>query len=149
MPDALLLACPRVSPAWELAALKTLVKPQMGGRIAHRHGLQAWPRKGEGVVRAVTERVTALVGFGPTLHFPPDGDYRFVASFASNLLPEARGLCVAVSKALPGVWLTCDRAFVLDGQFYRRRRGFMLELSPARDIHLPAALRSALREVLT
>lgn len=146
--DALLLACPRVSPEWELAALKTLIKPQMGGRIAHRHGLQPWPRDGEAMVTQIATRVNELVGFAPAFHFPTSGDYQFAASFTPAQQHEARGLALAISKALPGVWLTCERLFLRDGQFYRRRRGFMLELSPARDVHLPAGLRAALRDVL-
>src|SRR5687767_15860243 len=36
--SSLLLACPRLSPEWELSALRALIKPQLGSRIRHRNG---------------------------------------------------------------------------------------------------------------
>ena len=146
--ERLLLGCPRVSPEWELAALRTLMKPQAGGRIAHRHGLQRWTRRERVACDTVAGEVRRRIDFGPGLEFPADGDYRLIVPFLRGQLPEARGLAVALSKRLPGLWFTCDRTFVFGGQFYRRKRGHLLELVLAKDIHVPAGVRAALREVI-
>ncbi len=56
-PRAVLLACPRISPEWELGALAALIKPQLEEAIAHRLAEQALPR---GVRECVKRSIEAV-----------------------------------------------------------------------------------------
>ena len=143
-----LLACPRVSPEWELLALQALIKPQLKGAILHRNGEQKWTR----AARTSAERVVAVVrerlGGDLLLHLPAAGDYHFVAEVAGADWDQTRAWAVALSSALPDLWLVVGRLFVKNGRFYRRRFGYKLSLVPARNAHLPRALRAALEDCL-
>lgn len=86
--------------------------------------------------------------YRPDLHWPAAGDYLFVAEVAPSRIPEARALVVVLSNQLPGMWLVLGRLFVRDATFYRRERGFKLNLVPATNIHLTRPIRAALAGVL-
>ena len=145
----LLLGCPRVSPDWELAALQALMKPkeQTKGAIRHRPAEQPWPP--DAADRAETARRLAAerLGYAPAFQFPAAGDYRLIAEVPAGRLEEAKALAVLLSRHLPGVWFVLDRLFVRDGRFFRRERGFKMNLVEAGNVHLTRAIRSALRGV--
>ena len=146
----LVLGCPRVSPEWELGALRVLMKPHdwTRGAIEHRRPEQAWPAGAEEAAAAARDAVRERVGFDPPLHFPGAGDFLLVAEVTQRDADAARALSLALSRRLPGLWLTLDRLFVRDGKFYRRERGFKFDLVEASNVHLPKALRAALRGVV-
>lgn len=82
------------------------------------------------------------------LHWPPAGDYLFVAAIPATQIAEARALAMILSHQLPGTWLVLGRLFVRDARFFRRERGFKLNLVPATNIHLTRPVRVALAGVL-
>ena len=144
------LGCPRVSPEWELGALRVLMKPHdwTRGAIEHRRREQAWPADAAQATTAARDAVRERIGFGPDLHFPDGGDFFLVAEVTQRDVDAARALALALSRRLPGLWLTLDRLFVRDGKFYRRERGFKFDLVEASSVHLPKGMRAALRGVL-
>ena len=148
----LVLGCPRVSPEWELGALRVLMKPHdwTRGAIEHRRPEQAWPAGAHEVSVAARDAVRERIGFGPELHFPDGGDFFLVAEVTQRDVDAARALALALalSRRLPGLWLTLDRLFVRDSKFYRRERGFKFDLVDASSVHLPKAMRAALRGVV-
>ena len=146
----MLLACPRVSPEWELGALRVLMKPHdwTRGAIEHRTPGQVWP---QGAAAAVGEALAAAgrrLGLEVPVHFPDAGDFYFVAELSESQLDAGRALGLALSRQLPGLWLTMDRLWVRDGRFFRRERGFKLNLVEATNVHLPRALRASLKGLL-
>jgi hypothetical protein len=141
-----LLACPRISPEWELSALQALIKPQLKGAILYRDGQQKWTRAARASAQRTVEALHDLLGFNLLLHFPAAGDYHFIADVSHADSDEARAWAVALSNALPDFWLIVGRLFVKNGQFYRRRHGHKLSLVPATNVHLPRPLRAALKE---
>lgn len=141
----LLLACPRVAPDWELAAVRALIKPQTKGAIEHRPAEQPWPADAAERVEAARQLVRDRLGFDPDLHLPPEGDYRLVAEVLPDDLESSKALALLLSLKLPGVWLVLGRLFVRDGRFHRRERGWKLRLVPATNVHLPRDMRAALR----
>jgi hypothetical protein len=147
-PTARLLACPRISPEYELAALQALIKPQLKGAILHRSGQQKWTR----TARASAQRMIAIVrerlGGDFLLHLPEGGDYHFIAEVGDADSDGARGLAAALSKALPDLWLVVGRLFIKNGRFYRRQYGYKLSLVPATNIHLSRGVRAALKDCL-
>src|ERR1700709_1420541 len=78
-----LLACPRLSPDFEMSALRVLCKPRPERResIIHRTGLQHWNASSKRSIQQVAETLATHVGPLPDLHFPKLGDYRFLAQF--------------------------------------------------------------------
>ena len=150
-----LLTCPRVSPEWELAALRVLMKPHewTRGVIEHRDGAQPWPSGHARTVRRTVADVAERLSFEAALplHLPDAGDFWFVVEVPDGHSDLARALAVVLSRRLPGLWLTLDRLYVRDGRFFRRRRDntFKFRLVPATTVHLPRAVRSALRELAT
>ena len=146
----LLLACPRVSPEWELGALRVLMKPHdwTRGAIEHRSPDQPWNgRAGQAAVESARRDVRDRLGFDPPVHFPARGDFFFVAEASGAQLESARALAVVLSRRLPGLWLTLDRLYVRDGKFYRRERGFKLNLVEASNVHLAREVRGKLKGV--
>ena len=147
----LLLACPKVSPEWELGALRALMKPHdwTRGAIAHRPAEQPWPaeaaRSVEHAAALVLERLQTDVR--PRLHFPAEGDYWFVIETAEAHVDQAKALGVVLSKRLPDLWLTLGRLYLRGGRFFRRKRDntFKFRIVPATGVHLPRPLRAALR----
>jgi hypothetical protein len=148
--ESLLFACPRVSPDWELAALRALMKPQTRGAIENRAATQRWPGgAAEAAIRSACREVRARLGYGPPLHFPASGDYWFAAEVsAAGAFEEAKGFALVVSARLPELWFVFGRLFLRGGRFYRRARGFKLNLVPASNVHLTRPVRAALRDLL-
>lgn len=139
-----LLACPRVSPEWELDAFRALIKPQARGPILHRRAGQTWSASAQQTVHTVAEEIERCLGFRAELHFPPRGDYFFVADVPETRIDAARALAVVLSKCLPERWFVIGRLFVLNGHFFRRARGYKLDLVPASSVHLPRSIRAAI-----
>ena len=137
-----------MSPEWELGALRALMKPQERGRILHRPAEQPWPPDAADRVEAARRAVVERLGYDPGPHLPEAGEYYLAADVAESDLPAARAFAVVLSRRLPGLWLVLDRLFVRDGRFYRRERGFKLNLVEAGDVHLPREVRAALRGVV-
>jgi hypothetical protein len=146
----LLFACPRVSPEWELSALHALVKPkpQTKGPIAHRSGRQTWPPNGAAIITDVAREIRQRLHYDPVLHANADGDYLLVARVAPDCLAEGRALAAALSARLPSLWFVFGRLFVHAGRFYRRERGFKLNLVEATNVHLPRRVRTAMRGLI-
>jgi len=90
------LAFPRVSPEWELGALKALMKPQAGDAVRHRTGAQARPEEMEEVVAGATQAIGERLGVHFRPHLPPDGDYWLVMEFDAADLPAAMAFGVAM-----------------------------------------------------
>ena len=144
----ILLGLPRISPQWELGALHALIKPQTGSAIRHLPAKQRVPKDLAQRVADALQTVADRLDYRPTLHWPAEGDYFFATEVPSAQTPEARALTMILSHHLPGTWLVLGRLFVRDGVFFRRERGFKLNLIPATNIHLTRPIRSALAGVL-
>lgn len=99
-------------------------------------------------MEAARDAVRSRLGFEPAVHFPEAGDFYFVIELHEAQLEAARAMALILSRRLPGAWLTLDRLFVRDGRFYRRQRGFKLQLVRASDVHLSRATRARLKGVL-
>ena len=143
-----LLGCQRVSPEWELGALRALIKPQLRGAIEHRSGLQAWPRGAERIVRAACDEIATRLDTQFVPHFPSAGTQYYVIEVEQEQLAEARALALLLSRRLSDLWLTMGKLFVLDGVFYRRQFGYRLKLVQASNIHLTRPIRQAMRDLL-
>jgi hypothetical protein len=146
-----MLTCPRVSPEWELGALRVLMKPHdwTRGAIEHRSSAQPWDASAApAAVEATRRDVRDRLDFDPPVHYPDGGDFFFVAELSEAQLEPARALGVVLSRRLPGLWLTLDRLDLRDGRFYRRERGFKLNLVEATNVHLARDLRAKLSGVL-
>ena len=142
----LLVGCPRISPQWELLVVSTLMKPKPHKQAAleHRKAEQPW-RAGaaEHLIDVIDEAARRLDVDSP-FHWPAAGEYHVVGEWSVDQQDTARGFAVALSAATPELWWVVGRLFVKAGRFYRRRRGYELELTPARDVHLPRELRQTL-----
>jgi hypothetical protein len=118
-------------------------KEQEKGAIRHRPAHQPWPddaaRRVEGACRVARDRL----GFDPRPHLPPSGDYFLVLSVPREELHRATAFAVLLSHALPRQWLVFGRLYLKDGAFYRRERGFKLNLVPATNVHLTREMRAA------
>lgn len=144
----MLLGCPHVSPEWELRALRAIIKPQTRDAILHRPARQRLPGDFQDRVRHAMDSVAARLDYRPEMHWPEAGDYLFLTTVLPNQTPEARALAVVLSRQLPGTWIVLGRVFVRDGRFFRRKRGFKLELVPANGVNLTRPIRAALRGIL-
>lgn len=146
----IILGAPKASPEWELGALRVLMKPHdwTRGAIAHRTPFQTWPADGAARVDEAFAVARQRLGFDATAHFPEAGDFHFLAQFTGSVSTNARALALLISRRLPGLWLTVDRLFVRDGKFYRRERGFKLNLAEATNVHLPRETRAKLKGLL-
>jgi hypothetical protein len=144
------LACPRVSPEWELGALRVLMKPHdwTRGAIEHCEPEQHWPAHAARAVDEVRRAVAERLDFSPDVHLPDAGDFHLVAHATEDRIEHLRATGVALSRRLPGLWLAVDRLFVRDGRFFRREKRFKFNLVEAKSVHLPRDVRSALRGVL-
>ena len=147
-PPRLVLGCPRLSPDWELAALKALVKPQLGDRSRHRGGEQAWPADGPRRVFDAAREVARRLDFSPSIHLPEAGDYHFIAEIDRSDLELAKALALVLSARLPGVWLVLGRLLIRDGRFYTRQRPRGLVLARAAHVHVRLDLRASVRDLL-
>ena len=146
----LILACPKVSPEWELGALRVLMKPHdwTRGAIMHREKEQPLPRGGAAAVEEARALVRERIGFDFEVHLPDAGEFHFIAEVPETSRDEAAALALVLSRQLPGVWLTLDRLFIRDGRFFRRASGFKFNLVKASNVHFPRGMRAALRDVL-
>jgi len=141
-----LLAVPRVSPEWELSALRVLMKPKEHekGAIRHRPAHQPWPSDAAERVESACRVARERLGYDPRPHLPPEGDYFLVLSIRRDELLRATAFAVVLSQALPEQWLVFGRLYLEGGKFYRRERGFKLNLVPATNVHLPREMRTAI-----
>jgi hypothetical protein len=144
----ILLGFPRISPQWELGALRALIKPQTGSAIRHVPAKQRVPRDLAQRVANAVQTIADRLDYRPTLHWPAAGDYLFMTEVPPEQIPEARALAMLLSRQFPGAWLVLGRVFVRDGCFFRRERGFKLNLTPASNVHLSRPIRAALVGVL-
>lgn len=146
--ERLLLACPRVSPEWEIAALRALVKPQTKGAVEHRTGLQRWPRNGSQIVGEVCPLIAGRLNATFEPHLPDAGEYHFLLHAPADQAAALRALALSLSARLPSLWFVLGRLFVHNGRFFRRRFGYRLELRPATNVHLPRDVRAAVKDLL-
>jgi len=153
-PRQVLLAYPKVSPEWEMGALRALMKPHDWTRaaIAHRPPEQAWPTEARGTVEQIVRHVLDRLDPQPPprLHFPEAGDFWFIVEGQSAQVEDLKALGLVLSARLPGNWLTLDRLYTRDGQFFRRKRDgtFKLRLVPASSVHLTRTVRAAIRGMI-
>ena len=152
--DTILLACPRVSPQWELSALDLLMRPHDFRRdaLAHRGGAQPWtPADASRVAAVLAEAAGRLLmdlEFALESALPSAGDFHLAVPIPAADEPAARGLVAAASAAAPHLWFTLGRLFVKNGRFHRRERGYKLNLRLASDVHVPREVRGALKGLL-
>jgi len=139
-----LLACPRVSPEWELGALRALIKPHLGSKIRRRGGEQRWPARAAADVRELAGACEQRLGFEPTIHLPEEGDYFLLANVPSSQIEQGKALAVLLSRRLPELWFVLGKLTVRNGRFFRRRLGYKLELVLADDVRVRRRVRSAL-----
>src|SRR5688500_9312737 len=88
----LLLACPKVDPEWELAAVRALIKPQLGDQVRYRSGEQPWCPEDEPNVRRACHDIGEPLGYVIDVQFPPVGDYHFIAVVQRRSFEEAKAL---------------------------------------------------------
>jgi hypothetical protein len=142
--------CPRISPEWELDAFHALIKPRPErAALLKAEPRQAWPAKARMTLEEVLRVVGERLGYEPTVHADAKGDYHFVAEVADVDVPLARAAAILLSQRLPATWFVVGRVFVRDGRFFRRERGYRLNLVEATNVHLPRAVRAALGGYLT
>ena len=145
--EEVLVACPRISPEWELAALKALIKPQTKGAILHRAGEQVMTGDLAEEIRRVVREFGERTEFRPEVHWPEGGDYHFAATVAARDVELTRALAAGVSRVKPGLGLVVGKLLVCEGKFYRRRRGVKLELAEATSVRVPRELRAVLEGI--
>jgi hypothetical protein len=146
----ILLACPRIAPDFEFDLLQALTRPKpfRKERIAHRNGEQTWPAGAAAILGDVAAIVRENLGAHVDFVQPACGEYFFVADFPRADIHVARAAALLLSVRLPDHWLVVDRLFVKSGVFFRRRFGYKLQLVEATNIHLPRAVRAAIRGAL-
>jgi hypothetical protein len=148
-PKEHVFACPRISPEWELDAFHALIKPRPErAALLKAEPQQPWPAKAKLALEDVRRIIAERLGYEPLVHHGAAGDYHFVAEVRDVDIPLARAAAVLLSRRLPATWFVVGRIFVRDGRFFRRERGYKLNLVEATNVHLPRAVRAALRGVL-
>src|SRR5687767_4602016 len=113
------------------------------GAIRHRPAHQPWPADAAERVERACCVARERLGYDPRPHLPPEGDYLLVLSVPREELPRATAFAVVLSHALPEQWVVFGRLYLKDGRFYRRERGFKLNLVPATNVHLTREMRAA------
>lgn len=88
------------------------------------------------------------LGTEVTAHHGAEGAYHFVVEYSPEQGGEVLAVAQLLSRRLPDVWFVLDRLFVHSGVFYRRQFGYKLKLVPATNVHVPRAVRAALRGVI-
>ena len=144
----LLLACPKLSPEWELSALSALMKPRTMRIFQHQSGEQIWPDPADGVVEEVAAEVQHRLNFRVPLSLHAAGDYHLVAEVPREQLEEAKAFLAALTLRLPGLWFRLGKLLLRDGKFFRREQGYKLRLVPATNVHLRRDLRAAMKGLL-
>jgi hypothetical protein len=135
--ESLVLTCPRISPAWQLAAQLALVKPKpyTKDKIAHATAIQPWPRTAR---RTIIE----VLGGAHRPLFPGGGAHRMVLPLSELEPAAARRIARKLSKALPELWFSLDRfTYIRGGVFYQRTGRYNLELVRANRMRLRRAVR--------
>jgi hypothetical protein len=135
------IACPRVSPQWELAATLALVKPKpytksaMGGR----EPFQRFPRAGRKIVAELTGE---LAPGSWSLTYSTSGE-QILKIEVNDTSGVARGLALRLSRAFPDLWFTLapSSTYVRDGEFYRRCGKYKLELVRTTHTRLRRSIR--------
>ncbi len=84
------------------------------------------------------------LGYDPRPHVETAGDYFLAMTVSHADLPFAMAFAVLLSQAFPGLWFILGRLYVKDGQFFRRERGFKLNLVRATNVHLSREMRRAM-----
>ena len=138
------LACARMSPQWELAALRALMKPQTKEAILHRSAVQAWPAQADDALTRALAIVRDRLEFCPRVHRPGAGDFHLLVEFPPERIEEAKALALLLSQKVPGSWFNLGRLLLKNGRFFRRERGYKLQLVPATNVHLKRQIRQAL-----
>ena len=145
-PKKHLFGCPRISPEWELDAFHALIKPRPErAALLKAEPKQMWPAKAKAALAEIRQIIAERLGYEPFFHVDAAGDYHFVAEVREVDVPLARAAAVLLSHRLPSTWFVVGRIFVRDGRFFRRARGYKLNLVEATNVHLPRAVRSAMR----
>ena len=140
-----------MSPEWELSTLAALMRPTAArrGKVEHRGGGQPpFPADAERSLRELLSQVARRLGIDLAdwgIQFPPMGEYFLVGQVPDGMDDAGRAVAVALSVALPEHWIVAGRLFLQGGRFFRRRRGYRLELVSAADVHLPREVRAKLR----
>jgi hypothetical protein len=142
------LACSRSSPHWELAALRALMKPQTKDAILHRSSVQQWPATADDALERALSIVRDRLDFHPRVHRPRGGDFHLLIEFPPRQIEEAKALAALLSRRVPELWFTLGRLHLQNGRFFRRERGYKLQLVPATNVHLKREIRSALHPFL-
>lgn len=124
------------------------MKPQLKDAISHQSAAQPIPKKLRERVETVLGIVDECLGYRPAVHWPESGDYVFAIEVRPADLVAAQALATVLSVRIPDVWLVLGRLFVREGKFFRRNRGYRLDLVPAASVNLPRPIRSALNGVL-
>ena len=148
-PQKHVFGCPRISPEWELDAFHALIKPRPErAALLKAEPQQPWPARAKAALAEVGAIVAERFGYEPQIHADAAGDYHFVAEVADADVPLARAAAVLLSRRLPTTWFVVGRIFIRDGRFFRRERGYKLNLVEATNVHLPREVRGALRGVI-
>jgi len=135
------IACPRVSPQWELAATLALVKPKpyTKSALGGRDPFQRFGRAGRKIVAELTGEL-------------PEGSWSLTYSTGGEHILQievndtwgvARGLALRLSRAMPELWftLTPPASYLRDGEFYRRCGKYKLELVRTNHTRLRRSIR--------
>jgi hypothetical protein len=143
----ILLACPRIAPDFEFDLLMALTRPKpfRRERIAHRTGEQSWPADTDTILNAITQTARDRLETAVNFIQPPAGEYHVMADFPRAQIHAARAIALLLSHRLPDHWFVVDRLFVKSRVFFRRRFGYKLQLVEANNIHLPRAIRAAIK----
>ena len=144
-----LFACPRISPEWELDAFHALIKPRPErAALLKAEPQQPWPARARDALEDVRRIIAERLGYELDVHAGAAGDYHFVAEVPDAEVQLARAAAVLLSRRLPATWFVVGRIFVRDGHFFRRERGYKLNLVKATNIHLPREVRGALKGII-
>lgn len=147
--ETVLLAVPRYSPQWELAAVNALMKPKPAtrGAIEHSSPVQPWPTDGGDRVRKVCAILSDRLGVALEPHFPDGNEYAMVLTLPAAAFSEGLATAKVLSIHLPACWLTLGRVFIRDGKFFVRERGYKLTLRRSSHHHVPRELAAKIRGI--
>ena len=113
------------------------------GAQAPLHGLDAVPR---------SPVIDSAPPVAPNLARAPEIRQihrNFLETLVFKGVSTPLALALILSQRLPEHWFVLDRLFVNAGVCFRRQFGYKLNLVPASNVHLPRAIRAALRPLIT